>query len=88
MDWRNCFSGSQIDASRRRILRFEFFTVSLGISNDSASSLSFQWIPNILVSNDFIPNYCFANVVSMGYDISLFIFGNIFSDVVNMSPDF
>ena len=47
--------------------------------------MPFEWIPKILVSVDFVPNCCFANVVSPGYDIVLFTFGMIFPNVANSS---
>ena len=40
-----------------------------------------------MVSVNFVPNCCFANVVSPGFDISLFTFGMIFPDIANTSSD-
>ena len=47
--------------------------------------MPFEWIPKILAFVDFVPNCCFANVVTPGYDIVLFTFGMIFPDVANSS---
>ena len=40
-----------------------------------------------LVSVDFVSNCCFANVLCLGYDNPLLIFGMVFSVVVNTSPE-
>lgn len=39
-----------------------------------------------MVPVNFVPNFCFANVVTPGYDVSLFTFTMILSDVGNSSP--